>query len=81
MRLKHVVVSSCCRLADRPADYHWFSPPPHDMLHMLLSVLPAEVLLLRPLPVLSSDLLLSGERYRKQEVLMSSHHKVALAKN
>lgn len=67
VRLKHVVfLFSCNRLADCPADYRGFSPPHHDVLHMLLSVLPAEVLLLHPLPVLSSDLLLSRERYRKQ---------------
>lgn len=52
------------RLADRPVNHHRCSPAHHALLHMLLSVLPTEVLLLRPLPVLSTDMLLPGERWK-----------------
>ena len=57
---------TCSRLADRAADHPRLPPAHHPPLRLLLSVLPAEVLLLRPLPVLSSDLLLPGERCESQ---------------
>lgn len=50
------------RLADSPVNHHRCAPAHHALVHMLLSVLPAEVLLLRPLPVLSTDMLLPGKR-------------------
>lgn len=58
---KSVVV--CCRLADSAVDHPGRSPAHHALLHMLLSVLPTEVLLLRPLPLLSADMLLPRERW------------------
>lgn len=56
---------ACSRLADRSADHHGRPPPHHALLHLLLSVLSAEVLLLRPLPLLPSDLLLPRKRWRR----------------
>lgn len=55
-------VAVCCRLADSAVDHLGRSSAHHALLHMLLSVLPTEVLLLRPLPLLSADVLLPRER-------------------
>lgn len=55
-------VAVCCRLADGAVDHPGCSSAHHALLHMLLSVLPTEVLLLRPLPLLSADVLLPRER-------------------
>lgn len=53
---------TCRRLADSPVDHPWCSAAHHAPLHMLLPVLPSDLLLLCALPVLSTDMLLPGER-------------------
>lgn len=57
-----MIVLICSRLADGPVNHPGCSPAHHSPEHMLLSVLPAEVLLLRPLSLLSADMLLPRER-------------------
>lgn len=51
-----------CRLADGAVDHPGRSSAHDAPLHLLLSVLPAEVLLLRALPLLPADVLLPRER-------------------
>lgn len=53
---------TCSRLADGAVNHPRGSPAHHAPLHMLLPVLPAEVLLLCPLPMLSAHMLLPRER-------------------
>lgn len=65
LKRKKTCLLTCSRLADSPVNHHRCSPAHHAPLHVLLSMLPTEVLLLCPLPVLSTDVLLPGKRWKR----------------